>query len=423
MRIYLLGQNHRTAPVELRERLALTSDKQDRLGELLSARGIVREGAVLSTCNRMELYAVGDLDGTARRELGSLLQELHGVDLESWQDSLYFLEEQQAIRHLFHVASGLDSMILGEGQILSQVRDAGDWARDHRLAGDVLRRVFQDAVACGKRVRSNTGLGEGAVSVAYAAVSLARKIFKDLSRETVLLLGAGDTGHRVARHFKLFGVKDLRVANRTAERAVHLAREMDASMVPWTGLEEQLRQSSIVVCATSSTEPILTEPQIRRALKESRRRATFLIDLAVPRDIDPAVSDLPGVFLYNVDDLQKVVLDGEEHRREEATKAEQIVEEQLDRFLDWYRGRRLAPTIHALQDRVDALWEQESPHLHAYLDPAAYDEVDRVVRRVLKRVLHPPIVGVKDWSRQEDPEAATRRFRALFGLDDPSDDA
>jgi len=423
VRIYLLGQNHRTAPVELRERLALTSDKQARLGDLLTDTGLVREGAVLSTCNRMELYAVGDLDGTARRELGQVLQQLHGVDLQRWQESLYFLEERQAIRHLFHVASGLDSMVLGEGQIISQVREAGDWAQERKLAGDVLRRVFQDAVACGKRVRSDTGLGEGAVSVAYAAVSLARKIFKDLSKETVLLLGAGDTGHRVARHFKLFGVKDLRVANRTADRAVALAKEMDASMVPWTGLEEQLRQSSIVVCATASPEPILHASQIRRALKESGRRATFLIDLAVPRDIDPAVGEIAGVFLYNVDDLQKVVLDGEEHRREEATKAEQIVEEQLDRFLDWYRGRRLAPTIHDLQERVSDLWRQESPHLQAHLDEAEFAEVDRTVRRVLKRVLHPPIVGAKEWIREEDPDAATRRFRALFGLGDPPDDA
>jgi glutamyl-tRNA reductase len=420
VRICLLGQNHKTAPIELRERLAFTPEKQSRLGELLASDDGIREGVVLSTCNRVELYAVtGDANHNHRR-LGSLLEAVHGVALGKWENTLYFHEEDNAIRHLFRVASGLDSMVLGEGQILSQVRDAFVLAKDSQLTREIMNRAFHDALACGKRVRTDTKVGEGAVSVAYAAVSLARKIFKDLSKEPVLLVGAGDTGYRVARHLQLFGVKDLRVTNRSRHRAQTLAEELNASLIPWDNFQDQLSQVGIIVSATSSPQPVITAEMLRAALKAGKRRAIFLIDLAVPRDIEPEVGKIPGAFLYNVDDLQGIVLEGEDQRRLEAVKAESIIDEQVDRFLEWYRARRMTPTLCDLRARLEQMRQAELAGVRPRLDEAAFHELDRVTERLLKKILHGPTIGLKRSAQESDSDLYLRVVRSLFDLDPPS---
>ncbi len=416
--ICLLGQNHRTAPVELREKLAVTPEKRDALGEMLLCDRFITESAVLSTCNRMEIYAVSDDPHRGRDRIDAMLAELHGVPANSWTDTLYFREEDDAVRHLFRVASGLDSMVLGEGQILSQVRDAHDWAKDHALSREVLHRAFDEAVACGKRVRTDTQISEGAVSVASAAVSLSRKIFDDLADQSVLLIGAGDTGARTARHLQMFGVRDLRVCNRTRSRAETLAHELNASVVPWDQLDDHLSEVGIVVTAVHSPDPVLTEPRVKAALKEAGRRTLFVIDLAVPRNVHDDVAKIPGLFVYDVDDLQKLVLDDEDSRRAEALKAEEIVDDQVRHFVQWYRARAAVPTLNDLRKQLECVRQAEVEAIRNKLgDDADLELVDRVTRRLLNKVLHCPTTELKRRVLESDPDEQLRDFRSLFGLE------
>ncbi len=415
MKICLLGQNHRTAPIELRERLAFDDHKHARLGELIARENAIEEGVVLSTCNRVEVYTVSRHDRTLET-LGGLLAEVHGVALPEWEQTTYFHEDDQAVRHLFRVASGLDSLVLGEGQILAQVKSAVTFAKDKALSRDVLLRVFHDAVACGKRVRTDTKVGEGAVSVAYAAVSLARKIFKNLEEETVLVIGAGETGRQVARHLQMFGVRDIRVTNRSRERGSRLADELNATLVPYDQFPRQMGQAGIVITATSAPGRTVDEPMMRAAVREGQRRASFLIDLSVPRAIDPEVNRIAGVFLYNVDDLQGIVLDGEDRRRLEAAKAEGIVDEQLSRFLDWYHGHRLAPVMAELREKYEQIRRTELETVRTRLDPAQQEEFDRLTGRMVRKLLHAPTVGMKRLGRDHG-DALVDELRTLFGLD------
>lgn len=416
MQICLLGQNHKSAPLALREQLAFDEEKQERLGEMLQSDGMHREGVVLSTCNRVELYTLCDDPKGSKRQLGEYLAQIHGVDLERWEHTLYFHHGHSAVRHLFHVASGLDSLVLGEGQILSQVKDAFRWAQENRLAQDVLQRAFLDAVSCGKKVRTETKLSEGAVSVAYAAVSLAKRIFADLSNETVLLIGAGETGQRAARHLKLFGVQDIRVANRSRERGAAVAEELEATHVPWEQRNLQLRDASIVVCATAAPEPILHADAVRDALEISRRRTVFCVDLAVPRDIDPEVGKIPGVFLYNVDDLQGIVLEGEEARRAEAAKAERIVNDQAEKFLQWFHGRTAVPIVSELRQHFEEVRQNELQEVRSALSDDDFKVVDKVTHRLLNKFLHGPTLGLKRMAAEGEDVESLDEFRRIFGL-------
>lgn len=415
--ICLLGQNHKTAPVEIREKLAVTPEKRDALAELLRLDSFIEESVVLSTCNRMEMYAVSGDHGQGCARMSAMLAEVHGLSVQDWERTLYTRQDHDAVRHLFRVASGLDSMVLGEGQILSQVRDAHEWAREQQISRDVMHRVFDDAVACGKRVRTDTAISEGAVSVAAAAVTLSRKIFADLSDQSVLLIGAGDTGARTARHFQLFGVRDLRITNRTRSRAEALAQELNASVVPWELLDEHLAEVSIVVTAVHSPEPVLTRARVQTALSEAERRTLFVIDLAVPRNVHADVAKIPGLFVYDVDDLQSIVLDDEEQRRAAAHQAEEIVDDQVDRFVQWYRARAAVPTLNDLREQIEELRRAEVDAIRNKLgDPHDIDIIERVTRRLMNKILHPPTVELKQRVMESDPDQHIRDFRRLFGL-------
>jgi glutamyl-tRNA reductase len=416
--ICLLGQNHRTAPVEVREQLAITPEKRGALAELLRIDPVIEESVVLSTCNRMELYAVSRDNGKGCDRMSAMLAEVHGLSVHDWERTIYTHHDHDAVRHLFRVASGLDSMVLGEGQILSQVRDAHDWAREQRIAHEVLHRVFDDAIVCGKRVRTDTTISEGAVSVAAAAVNLSRKIFDDLAEQSVLLIGAGDTGARTARHLQLFGVRDLRVTNRTRSRAETLAQELDASVVPWDHLDQHLSEVSIVVTAVHAPEPVLTRQRVQDAIKQGARRTLFVIDLAVPRNVHPDVAKIAGVFVYDVDDLQGIVLDDEEQRRAAADKAEEIVDDQVKRFVQWYHARAAVPTLNDLRAQLEELRRAEIDAVRNKIaDPQDLDVIERVTRRLMNKILHSPTVELKQRVLDEDPDQQIRDFRRLFGLE------
>lgn len=423
--ICLLGQNHKTAPVELREKIAVTDDKRDALVEMLRSDPILTESVVLSTCNRMELYTVAQAT-TAEKgldRLGSLLSEIHGISRNEWGSTAYFSQDESAVRHLFRVASGLDSMVLGEGQILAQVKDAQDFAREQKIAHEVLDRVFNDAISCGKSVRSDTAISEGAVSVAAASVSLARKIFDDISDQSVLLVGAGDTGARVARHLQLFGVRDLRVTNRTRSRADALANELNASVVPFDQLDEHLGQVSIAITAIASPEPIFTAARVKAATDRTRSAPLFMIDLAVPRNVATDVEGVGGVFVYDVDDLQGIVLGDEEKRRAEAAKAEEIVTARVEQFIQWYRMRAAVPALNELRQHVEKLRQAELAAVRNKVhDAADLALVDKVTSRLINKLLHPPTVELKRRVAEDGPQEHLPAFRELFGLAEDHDD-
>jgi glutamyl-tRNA reductase len=400
--ICLLGQNHKTAPVELREKIAVTEDKRDALVELLRVDPVLEEGVVLSTCNRVELYTVAQncTAETGRERLGAMLSEIHGIPEREWSETAYFTQDENAVRHLFRVAAGLDSMVLGEGQILAQVKDAQDFARDQKIAHEVLERAFNEAISCGKRVRSDTSISEGSVSVAAASVSLARKIFDDIASQSVLLVGAGDTGARVARHLQLFGVKDLRVTNRTRARADALASELNASVVPFDQLDEHLGQ------------------RVKSALDRTRSAPLFMIDLAVPRNVSQDVENVPGVFVYDVDDLQGIVLGDEEKRRAEAAKAEEIVADRVGQFVQWYRMRAAVPALSDLRKHLESIRQAELDAIRNKVhDEADLALVDKVTSRLMNKLLHPPTVELKRRVAEDGPQRHLSDFRALFGLD------
>jgi glutamyl-tRNA reductase len=346
-----------------------------------------------------------------------MLSELHGIPEQDWAGTAYFSQDEHAVRHLFRVAAGLDSMVLGEGQILAQVKDAQDFARDQKLAHEVLERVFNEAISCGKRVRSDTSISEGAVSVAAASVSLARKIFDDIASQSVLLVGAGDTGARVARHLQLFGVKDLRVTNRTRARADALASELNASVVPFDQLDEHLGQVSIAITAVASPDPIFTGPRVKAATDRTRSAPLFMIDLAVPRNVARDVEDVGGVFVYDVDDLKGIVLGDEERRKAEAEKAEDIVAARVDHFIEWYRMRAAVPALNELRKHLELIRKSELESVRNKVhDEADLALLDKVTSRIVNKLLHAPTVELKRRVAEDGPQNHLPAFRSLFGI-------
>ena len=348
MHIVLMGLNHRSAPVALRERLAFSREQLPGAFDRLRREVGLEEAAILSTCNRVEIYGgVRELDSTLHR-LSGFLSDHAQVALPGLQERLYSWTEPDSIRHLFAVASGLDSMVLGEGEILHQVKHAYEWARDHGATGKLLNGLFQRALNAAKAVRSGTAIGEGCRSIGGMAVELAGKIFGDVRQATVLLIGAGTVGELTVQRLSERGVRRLRIMNRSADRAARLAAAHQAVAVPLDALADELPQADIVISSASVAAPLLTRDHVAAAMPRRHQRALCLVDLGVPRNIDPAVGALDNVYLFNIDDLQGLV-DRSAREREQALRASQaILDEKVDRFLAWWsREAFAAPLVDA----------------------------------------------------------------------------
>lgn len=335
MNIYALGLNHKTAPVELRERLSFGPDILNEALAALAARDEVSEAVILSTCNRTEIYCGchGDIDSVV-----AWLAHFHGLDLGLLGPHLYRHKEDEAVAHLLRVASGLDSMVLGEPQILGQVKSAFVSAQEAGSVKKLLGRLFQHCFAVAKQIRTDTAIGSSPVSVAFAAVSLARQIFSDLSQQTALLIGAGETIELAARHLSQHGIGRILVANRTLERAHNLAAAFDGFAISLTELPNHLAEADIVISSTASPLPVLGKGAVESALKKRRHRPMFMVDIAVPRDIEPEVAELPDIYLYSVDDLEEVIQENLRSRQEAAEQAEEIIEMQTREFAGWLRS-------------------------------------------------------------------------------------
>jgi glutamyl-tRNA reductase len=414
--------SHRTAPVDLRERLDFSSRDLGAAVEAVAARPSMAESVVLSTCNRSEIYVASEDPARARDELVTFLSDYHHVPAHAFQPHLFALENSAAVAHLFRVAAGLDSLVVGEPQILGQVKDAFQSASNKRCVGPILRHVFQWSFGVGKRVRTETALGEGAVSVSFAAVALARKIFGRLQGRRVLVVGAGEISSLTAQHLRAQGVGDIVITSRTYAHAETLAAEVGGMAVPWEGMITALGSAEIVITATGSPRPIITRAQLEAVQgRRARSNPLFIIDVAVPRDVDSAVGDIEQVFLYNIDDLQSIVEENLSRRAAEVERAESIVNEEVTRFMAWQRSRSAVPTVVALRQRFESIRRSELQRLEGKLgalSPDARARVDEVTRLIVEKLLLEPTEQLKALPDEETQAAYTEAVNRLFKLQD-----
>lgn len=419
MHLYLLGVSHRTAPVELRERLDFSSRDVGAAVEALTARTSASETVVLSTCNRSELYVVSEQRGQTRADLISFLSQYHQIPVDDFVPHLFAREDGEVVHHLFRVAAGLDSLVVGEPQVLGQVKDAFSVASERRCSGPVLNRLFTTSFGVGKRVRTETALGEGAVSVSFAAVQLARKIFGKLDGRRVLVIGAGEMGKLTAQHLRSQGVGEIIITSRTFARAEEIAAAVNGIAASWDELMPMLAKADIVITATGSQQPIVTRAQVASVMGRRRRDPLFIIDIAIPRDVEPGAGDIEQVFLYNVDDLQAIVTENLSRRSAEIRKAEEIVAEEVGRFMSWQRSRGAVPTVVALRQRFDAVRRSELQRLDSKLAGLGADErarVDEVTRLIVEKLLHEPTEQLKALPDEETQVVYTEAIRRIFGL-------
>jgi glutamyl-tRNA reductase len=420
--LFLLGVSHRTAPVDLRERLDFSSRDLSAAAAAIAGRPSMSESVVLSTCNRSEIYVASSDPAQAREELVTFLGDYHHVPTQMFQPHLFALENSAAVAHLFRVAAGLDSLVVGEPQILGQVKDAYQTAAGRRCVGPVLSNVFRWSFAVGKRVRTETALGEGAVSVSFAAVALARKIFGRLQGRRVLVVGAGEISSLTAQHLRSQGVGDIVITSRTHAHAEALATEVGGIAVPWEGMINALGSADIVITATGSQRPIVTRAQLQgvQGLR-ARSNPLFIIDVAVPRDVDAAVGEIEQVFLYNIDDLQSIVEENISRRAAEVEHAESIVNEEVTKFMGWQRSRSAVPTVVALRQRFETIRRSELQRLEGKLgglSPEARARVDEVTRLIVEKLLLEPTEQLKALPDEETQAAYTEAVNRLFRLQD-----
>ena len=421
--IHLIGLNHRTAAVEVRERFALSSFCSPETWAVPAGSGI-SESLILSTCNRVEILAVGDGDAPRQRIL-DCWAKCRGQSVEELSRYTYQYRDEEAVRHLFSVASSLDSLVLGEPQILGQLKSAYRKSTESHAAGTIINRLLHKAFSVAKRVRSETGVASNAVSVSYAAVELAKRIFDDMDRHDALIIGAGEMAELAAMHLKQAGIRRLLVANRTFSRAEELASSLGGEAVPFERLGEWLVDADIVISSTGAQDTIIDEKQMRSVLKKRRHRPMFLIDIAMPRDIDPAVNTLDNVYLYDIDDLKEVAEENIAGRREEAVKARAIVDEETASFMTWLESLALQPTIVALVDRGKAIMDDELAKTLRRLGPVSEetrDALNVMADSLVRRFNHEPISFLKDrFHEASDPSytmQAVDIVRKVFRLDE-----
>ncbi len=414
MKILALGLNHETASIELRERAAFAPEALRPALRELTASGGVGEAAILSTCNRTEIYCGAPTGGCG--QVRDWFAQRAGFAGQAAHDSVYVLPDEQAVKHAFRVASGLDSMVLGEPQILGQMKAAFHAATAAGATGKVLNRLFQHTFSVAKQVRTDTAIGAHAVSVAYAGVALAKRVFARLSEQTALLIGAGETIELAARHLKESGLGRLIIANRSLPKARHLADIVGGEAIALGQIPARLAQADIVASATASTLPILGKGAVERALAERKHKPMFILDLAVPRDVEPEAGRLRNVYLYTVDDLQGVVAQHRSARARAAEAAEIIVDQQVVRFMRWMRSLDSTPAIRLLRQDLDAMQRAEADcaarKIRNGADPQAVAR--QLARALANKFAHAPSAAIKQAHIDGDAELL-RAVRRLFG--------
>jgi glutamyl-tRNA reductase len=419
MSLVVVGINHRTAPVEVRERVVFEPARIPDALQQLRQIPDVHETVIVSTCNRTELYCVTGKLGQA--ELGAWLQRYHGIGI-SLDHSLYHHDEQKAVSHAFSVASGLDSMVLGEPQILGQLKDAYRVAQEAGTTGPVLNRLFQSAFSVAKRVRTETKIGANAVSVASAAVAMARTVFASFENRTALFVGAGETVALAARHLYADGLRRMIIANRSIDRARELAAEFHGFAIGLDEIPNHLKEADIVVASTAAPHSIITRHMTEQALRARKRKPMFMVDIAVPRDIDADVAELEDVYLFTVDDLQSVVNENLEGRRQAAREANELIQSEVERFTHTLRTRDAAPVIRRLREEAERTRQRTLEQARQMLSHGkSQDEVLNFLANTLtNRLIHAPSQRLRDAAETGDGEII-ETIADIYRLDQPHD--
>ena len=419
MSLLALGINHNTASVALRERVAFGPDRIDRaLRELVEQPG-VSEAVIVSTCNRTELYC--SLEQGQGEQVLSWLQRFHQLEASEVVSAIYRHQDEEAVRHLMRVACGLDSLVLGEPQILGQIKQSYAHAQQAEAVKGSLERLFQKSFSVAKRVRTDTEIGASAVSVAFAAVSLARRIFSDLSQTKVLLVGAGETIELVARHLREQNVTQMMVANRTLQRAQLLAEEFGAQVMTLEEIPDYLHEADIVISSTASPLPIIGKGMVERALKARRFKPMFLVDIAVPRDIEAEVDELSDAYLYTVDDLQGIIEQNLETRKRAAAEAELIVQEERDDFMGWYRSQHSVDLIRDYRHQAQQVADEELQRALLALQQGenAEQALKALTHRLTNKLIHAPTQALRQAAAQGDSHKLSQ-LRQVLGLSQES---
>lgn len=423
--IILLGVNHKTTPIEIREKIALSDGYEAPLASLKKIDGL-KEFYLLSTCNRVELLLVAASDSAVE---DGVIDFLFGenVNRNDCRKYLYLLYGQEAVNHLFMVSASLDSMVVGEAQILGQIKEAYRFASEFGCTGPLLNKLLHKSFSVAKRVRTETAIGSSAVSISYAAVQLAKKIFGNLQGKNVLLIGAGEMAELAAEHLIGQGVDGVVVANRTLSRAVDLAMRFKGKASSMDELVQQLESVDIIISSTGATEFVLHKNEVKSTMRARMNRPLFFIDIAVPRDLDPTINELDNVYLYDIDDLSSVVEINKSERDKEAVKASRIVDEESLKFERWFQGLSVIPTIQALKKKVDRVSQLELEKTLGKLNGITDSDrikIEKMVSAITNKVLHDPLMYLKGHScaGRDHTDMKVTTVRELFGLDDGEDE-
>jgi glutamyl-tRNA reductase len=418
--IVLLGINHKTAPVELRECIAFTPDESTEALAALHAMNCIDEALLFSTCNRVELLVVTGCRQAAIEAAKRYIAEYNKVPLAQFEQSLYVHENDEAVRHLFRVAASLDSMIVGEPQILGQIKEAYRGAASSRATGVVLNRLMHRAFSVAKRVRTETGIGDRAVSISYAAVELGRKIFGELDGKRVLLIGAGEMAELAVEHLIRHRVGETLVANRTFEKGLELARRFNGKAVRFEEIPEQLKHVDIILSSTGAPGFVVTRDQVKPVIRARRNRPIFFIDIAVPRDIDPEINRLDNSYVYDVDDLKGIVEENMGDRQKEALKGERLIDEAVIQFRQWRESLDVVPTIVALRKRLEGLADAEIRRTvqGQGLSEADAEALQRMMGAFINKALHEPTLFLKREGMGGGKSSQVDLVRKLFKLDE-----
>ncbi len=420
IRIASLGMSHETAPIELRECLAKDPDNVGTALTFMRDLECIHEGLFISTCNRVEALYTSDNPDEAKKSILSLMSRLGGIPEHRFLPSIFTFEDMEAVSHIFRVASSLDSMVMGEPQILGQIKDAYRQATRAKTSSVVVNRLMHRAFHVAKRVRTETGISDAAVSVSYAAVELAKKIFRDLEGKSILLIGAGEMAELAATHLMNNGVSSIRVANRTFQVALEKAESFNGTAVSLEEVGPQLLEVDIVITSTASTSPVITYEQVKGSLRKRRNRPLFFIDIAVPRDVEPRVNELENIYVYDIDDLKGIIEDNIAHRKDEAVKAERIVQEEVLKFERWLKGLEVVPTIVSLKEKAENIRLSEIKKSLSALGPLTPSQVkviEALTVSLSEKIINDPILVLKKLALRASKDTYIDMARRLFKLD------
>lgn len=420
MELLLVGLNHKTAPVDIREKLSFSEKMMpEALASLRKKEGIA-ECMIISTCNRVEILAGVDDPDIRTRQIKEYLRDFHRLPLKDFDSHLYIISSEEAIFHTFQVASSLDSMIVGETQILGQLKEAYALAKEYKVTGVLLNNILPKAFKVAKRVRTETGIGKRAISVSFAAVELAKKIFGDISSKAVLVLGAGEMSDLVAQHLLGNGVTNVYVCNRTRERAEDMAKRFNGRVIPYESMFDELHRVDILIASTGAPHFVIRREHIAQTINQRKGEPMFLIDIAVPRNIEPSINEIDNVFLYDIDDLQSVVEANLKERKKEARLAMEIIKQEVVTLCQRLVSLEAAPTIVALREEIEAIRKKEVERALARMNGLSQLErssIEGLTTSIINKILHRPLTTLKNPPNSGEVHSYVEAARVLFGLD------